>query len=163
PGYGGLHYKNDSGRNDIVACKVAVGQDNVYFLAETREPLTPHTGNHWMLLLIDADQDHGTGWHGYDYLVNYKVVDETVTRLMRYDADAGDTPWTEVTQLPYRYAGKALELAIPRQKLGLEGDAITFDFKWADNPADLKDPISLCVNGDTAPNRRFNYRCIWKQ
>ncbi|HNT88163.1 MAG TPA: hypothetical protein PKL84_09895, partial [Candidatus Hydrogenedentes bacterium] len=37
PGYGGLHYKNDSGRNDIVACKVAVGQDNVYFLAETRE------------------------------------------------------------------------------------------------------------------------------
>ncbi len=24
PGYGGLHYRNDSGRNDLVTCKVAV-------------------------------------------------------------------------------------------------------------------------------------------
>ena len=44
PGYGGLHYKDDSGRNDIVTCKVAVDDDNVYFYAETNEPLTPHTG-----------------------------------------------------------------------------------------------------------------------
>jgi hypothetical protein len=27
----------------------------------------------------------------------------------------------------------------------------------------LKDPISLCLAGDSAPNRRFNYRCIWKK
>ena len=27
--------------------------------------------------------------------------------------------------------------------------------------ADLEDVISLALNGDTAPNRRFNYRCIW--
>ncbi len=43
PGYGGLHYTNDSGRNDIVTSKVAVDQDNVCFLAEThgRSPHTP--------------------------------------------------------------------------------------------------------------------------
>ena len=29
-----------------------------------------------MLLLIDADQNHDTGWYGYDYLVNKKVVDD---------------------------------------------------------------------------------------
>ncbi len=34
-GYGGLHYTNDSGRNDIITCKVAVDGDNVYFYAET--------------------------------------------------------------------------------------------------------------------------------
>ena len=66
-------------------------------------------------------------------------------------------------QVNYRYAGNKLELSLPRQLLGLHGNALEFDFKWADNPSDLNDPISLCVSGDTAPNRRFNYRCIWKK
>jgi hypothetical protein len=162
-GYGGLQYKNDSGRNDIVTGKVAVDEDNVCFYAETNEALTPHTGNNWMLLLIDADQNHDTGWYGYDYLVNKKVVDDKTTTLMRYDPNSRDNPWVEQTQLDYHYAGKALELAVPRELIGLKGDAFTFDFHWCDNPADLKDPISLCVNGDSAPNRRFNYRCIWKK
>ncbi len=163
PGYGGLHYKDDSGRNDIVTCKVAVDEDNVYFYAETNAPLTPHTGNNWMLLLIDADRNHGTGWYGYDYLVNKNIIDDKTTTLMRYEPDAAGGRWVEQARLRYRYAGKCLEIAVPRKQLGMGGDAFTFDFKWADNPADLKDPISLCVSGDTAPNRRFNYRCIWKK
>ena len=161
PGYGGLHYANNSGRNDIVTCKVAVDGDQVYFLAETHRPLTSHTDNHWMLLLIDADRNHDTGWYGYDYLVNKRVIDGSTTTLMRYNAASPNDPWMEQAQLQYRYSDKMLELAIPRQLIGLQGDACSFDFHWCDNPADLKDPISLCVNGDSAPNRRFNYRCIW--
>ena len=65
--------------------------------------------------------------------------------------------------MTYRYKGKAMEIAVPCRLLGLTGDAFTFDFKWADNPPDLKDPVSLCVQGDTAPNRRFNYRFVWKR
>lgn len=163
PGYGGLHYTNDSGRNDIVTCKVAVGTVQIFFYAETREPISPHTGKHWMLLLIDSDQNHETGWHGYDHLINYRVIDEHSTTLMRYEPDSVAGPWVEWAQLPYRYTGKTLELAVPRELLGLEGDTVSFDFKWADNPAELEDPISLCLEGDTAPNRRFNYRCIWKR
>jgi hypothetical protein len=83
--------------------------------------------------------------------------------LMRYDPRSPDHPWIEKARLQYRYAGKQLELAIPRQLLGLAGDALSFDFHWCDNPTDLKDPISLCTSGDSAPNRRFNYRCIWKK
>jgi hypothetical protein len=162
-GYGGLQYKNDSGRNDIVTCKVAVDEDNVYFYAETNEPLTPYTGNNWMLLLIDADQNHDTGWYGYDYLVNKKVIDEKTTTLMRYAPEAPEGPWVETAQVAYRYADNKLELAVPVAVFHVENDGVTFDFHWCDNPADLKDPISLCVNGDSAPNRRFNYRCIWKK
>ena len=158
-GYGGIHYRNDSGRNDIISCKVAVDRKNLCFQVETREPLTPHTGSNWMLLLIDADQNPDTGWHGYDYLVNQRVVDGKTTTIRRY-TPAGT--WTEVAELDCRYAGNALELAIPRRLLKLTGDAFSFDFKWCDNPADLQDPISLCTSGDSAPNRRFNYRCTWK-
>jgi len=158
-GYGGLHYRNDSGRNDIISSKIAVDRKNIYFQVETREALTPHTGSNWMLLLIDADQNPDTGWYGYDYLVNQRVADDKTTTIQRY-TPAGT--WTEVAQLDYRYAGKMLELAIPRELLKLTGETFAFDFKWCDNPADLQDPISLCTSGDSAPNRRFNYRCIWK-
>ncbi len=41
-GYGGAHYKDDTGRNDITTAKVAFDSDNVYFYVETNEPLTPH-------------------------------------------------------------------------------------------------------------------------
>jgi hypothetical protein len=162
-GYGGLHYKNDSGRNDLTTAKVAFDNDNVYFYAETRDAITPHADKNWMLLLIDADKNLSTGWHGYDYLINQKVIDDKTTTLMRYDPKSQQGPWVPAAQISYRVQGKSIEIAVPRKLLGVTGQAATFDFKWADNPADLKDPISLCVNGDAAPNRRFNYRCIWKE
>ena len=161
-GYGGLHYTNNTGRNDIVTSKVSVGRTKVYFYAETHAPLTPHTGRNWMLLLIDADKNPKTGWYGYDDIVNLKVINSKTTTIMRYTPDAAGGHWVEAARLHYRYAGKALELEVPRKLLGLKGGAFSFDFKWADNPTELKDPISLCTSGDTAPNRRFNYRCIWK-
>ncbi|MDP4184773.1 MAG: hypothetical protein Q8862_06370 [Bacteroidota bacterium] len=162
-GYGGMQYKNESGRNDIVTCKVAVDAENVYFYAETADALTPHTDNNWMLLLIDADKNSNTGWYGYDFIINKKVVDGKTTMLMSYNSGNPDDPWISKEQLKYSYKGNMIEIAVPRKLLGLKGDAFSFDFKWSDNPADLKDPISLCTNGDTAPNRRFNYRCIWKK
>lgn len=161
-GYGGLRYTNDSGRNDIVTCKVAVDRNRVFFYAETKAVLTPHTDRNWMLLLIDADRNPDTGWYGYDYLINQSVADDHTTTLKRFTASANGGAWVEVTRLDLRYAGNALELAVPRELLGMTGDAITFDFHWCDNPTELKDPISLCTDGDSAPNRRFNYRLIWR-
>jgi hypothetical protein len=161
-GYGGLHYTNNTGRNDIITCKVAVDKDNVYFYAETNEPLTSYTGNNWMLLFIDADKNPNTGWYGYDYLINKKVIDDRTTMLMRYDSTK--KAWVDVGKINYRYKGKKLELSVPRKLIGLKGgNSFTFDFHWCDNPVDLKDPISLSTSGDSAPDRRFNYRCIWQK
>jgi len=161
-GYGGLHYTNDSGRNDIVTSKVAVDENTVYFYVQTNKALTSHTDKNWMLLLIDADKNSKTGWYGYDYIINKSVTDDKHSTIMKYNKKNPADPWEIVGQVSYRYAGNKLELAVPRKLLGLVGNALTFDFHWADNPADLVDPISLCINGDSAPNRRFNYRCIWK-
>ncbi|MBP8953314.1 MAG: hypothetical protein KBI47_13035 [Armatimonadetes bacterium] len=162
-GYGGLHYTNDSGRNDILNCKVAVDESTVFFYAETAAPLTRHTDRNWMLLLLDADNDTSTGWHGYDFVINRHVSSKRRTTLKRWRPDDPAGPWVNVGHLEYRYAGNALEIAVPRELLGLTGDEFTFDFHWCDNPADLLDVISLCTDGDSAPNRRFNYRCIWKR
>jgi hypothetical protein len=56
-----------------------------------------------------------------------------------------------------------MTIPIRAKKLKLSADAFTIDFKWIDNPAELRDPVSLCTDGDAAPNRRFNYRLIWEK
>ena len=112
-----------------------------------------------MLLLIDSDQDSSTGWYGYDFIVNKKVVDGRHTTIMSYS----DGTWKEVASVPYKVSGNEMELAIPASILGVGGNSVSFDFKWADNVGELVDPISLCLHGDTAPNRRFNYRFVFEK
>ena len=114
-----------------------------------------------MLLLIDADNNSSTGWYGYDFIVNQDVKDNHTTTLKQYDNDKKE--WNYVADIAMCYSGNRLELSISRQHLNIMGDKLTLDFKWADNPDELTDPISLCLNGDTAPNRRFNYRLIWNK
>ena len=160
-GYAGLHYTNNSGRNDIITSKVAVGEQNISFYAETSDAITPHTDNNWMLLLIDADNNSSTGWYGYDFIINKQTKDARTTTLMQYDSEANE--WKVISDINMRYSGNELELAIPRKLMGIDGDSFTLDFKWTDNAEELADPISLCLNGDTAPNRRFNYRVIWNK
>jgi hypothetical protein len=158
-GYGGLHYTNTTGRNDILTCKVATDKQNINFYVETDQNITSFKDKDWMLLLIDADNNPETGWFGYDFIINKSIKDIQTTTLMRYNG----TQWVEVADLEFSYSGKKMEISFPRKLLNLEGNSFTFDFKWSDNPTALKDPISLCTDGDTAPNRRFNYRYIWKQ
>lgn len=68
----------------------------------------------------------------------------------------------------YRWQGKPLIIADPNQTLpdGL-GDYFTFrktywvDFKWTDNCYEKGDWTDFTLNGDAAPNDRFNYRANW--
>jgi len=160
-GYGNCHYTNKSGRNDIVLSRVAVGQKNICFYVCTDKNLSSWRDSHWMLLFIDADRNNRTGWCGYDYAVNLKVLDSNTTTLQKYDASTGK--WQTVSVVNYALKDNKLEIQIPRASIGLTGGSLNFDFKWCDNPANLDDAISLCTDGDSAPNRRFNYRFIWER
>ena len=160
-GYGNLHYTDSTGRNDIIATRVAVGKRDLYFSAETASSLTPYNDPRWMLLLIDSDQDAATGWHGFDYIVNLKVVSERLTTLQRFNDETRQ--WELAAEIPYATKGNVLEVSIPRKLLGKGRNHIALDFKWTDNPSSLDDIISLCTSGDTAPNRRFAYRFTWKR
>ncbi len=149
-GYAGLHYTDTSGRNDIIEAKVAVTRKGeLHFFVKTAADITPFTDPDWMLLLIDADQDVTTGWYGYDFVVNKQPG-----KLMAYDGHS----WVSIADVPYAVNGNSLELSIPLELLLLKGKNISFDFKWADNCGGLDDPMFL--HGDTAPNRRFNYRYL---
>ncbi|MCQ6557112.1 hypothetical protein [Paenibacillus mendelii] len=155
-GYGDYFYVNETGRNDLVEQRVTHDKDNAYFYVKSKDALTSHTDPHWMQLFLNTDGIYTTGWHGYDYVVGDSAVSASNTSLHRMNADGS---LTFVANVSYRYKNNELELAIPLTKLGYPAKTRTFqfDFKWADNIQSY-DITEFTVNGDSAPNNRFNYR-----
>ena len=153
-GYGGLHYTDTTGRNDIVEASVAVTRKNIIFKATTADRLTPSTDTNWMILYLDIDGDASTGWEGFDYLVRDGQL---------YHHEAASESWDAISAVEVFVAVNSLTIVVPRKALGLHSKAFSFDFKWADNPTNPFDIISVSTTGDTAPNRRFRYHFTWKK
>ncbi|MBV9850113.1 MAG: hypothetical protein JO250_10610 [Armatimonadetes bacterium] len=158
PGYGQAGpYVNTTGRNDIVAAKVSYDAKNVYFYVRTQEKLTPRTDPDWMLLYINADADYKTGWLGYDFVVN-RHVGNANTSLERNVG--GQYKWRPVARVRYGVRGNEMEIAIPRVALSIGHLPATVDFKWADHCYARGDWTDFTLNGDAAPDDRFNYRAV---
>ncbi len=148
-----LKYVNKTGRNDFVRLKVAYDAENVYFYAETKDPITPDTDPNWMLLYIDADCDPKTGWNGYDFVVNRDAIHAAM--VDRAELSLGHAK--NGTDVTYRTSGNRMEVSVSRAILGLLGKPVRLDFHWTDN-APATDDIGVWANyGDSAPDRRFNY------
>ncbi len=158
-GAGGLHYRDHSGRNDLVALKVAHDASTVFFHARTREPLTPSADPNWMWLLIDSDCNPRTGWEGYDFIVNHRFDGAGTTWLEQND---GGWRWKPVAKVSLRVVGSQLHLAIPRESLGIPRGqtGVSLDFKWADNLQHPGDVMDFYTSGDVAPEGRFRFRYI---
>jgi hypothetical protein len=85
--------------------------------------------------------------------VNGHVTSDSQTTVQAWR----DGKWHEVGQAAYRVDGNGLELALPRRLIRQTGRP-AFDFHWADNVQNLDSASPFGVNGDSAPNRRWNYR-----
>ena len=55
-----------------------------------------------------------------------------------------------------------LQIAVPREALGLTGKSVHFNFKWSDNMQPLDgvegDIMDFYLSGDVAPGGRFAFR-----
>lgn len=148
PGWGTAGMlKNITGRNDIRLCKVARDATNLSFAVVCTQDISPNTGEaNWMTLYLDTDQNGSTGWNGYDFRV-------AAGKLQRWRGE----DWTPVCPIKIATKGTRLELQIPRQRLGQQG-RVAFDFHWADNWQTDRDIQEFSLHGESAPDRRFNYR-----
>ena len=73
----------------------------------------------------------------------------------------GGWNWRPLTRLAYRVGDNELELQVPLPALGFgPADKVALDFHWADNIRRQDDIVEFAVSGDSAPNRRFNYRYV---
>lgn len=74
-GYLGVKYENATARNNIVSSKVARDDEYFYFLAKTENPITGKETDNFMVLYLDTDRNHATGWEGYDYRIAKTEID----------------------------------------------------------------------------------------
>jgi hypothetical protein len=149
-------YRNVSGRNDLISAKISFNSQNLDCLVKTREPLTAPEGRNWMLLFLDVDGCATNGWMGYDFIVNL----DRPGCLQEHSGSGFH--WSEVGTVQWKQTGHALELSIPWKALHLAGPPEWIDFKWADGLQLTGDWSDFTLNGDAAPNERFNYRAWLK-
>jgi hypothetical protein len=106
------------------------------------------------VLFVDIDANARTGWLGYDFVVN-RLRPGSVER------HAGSRfAWTDAAIAEWQSTGDGLELSLPWNALGLTEPPQQFDFKWTDNCIQAGDWTDFTLNGDAAPNDRFNYRAL---
>ena len=105
-----------------------------------------------MVLFLDTDADTKTGWLGYDFVVNRAGVGK-----LERSTGAGFV-WQAAGEVKWRVQGNEMELTIPWKALGLKSPPARLDFKWADNCLQAGDWTDFTLNGDAAPNDRFNFR-----
>ncbi len=149
-------YVNTTGRNDIIESRVARDADNIYFYVKTQQRLTATSDPHWMLLLIDRDKNKKTGWQGYDVIVNHGHIEASKSPVKQWDGAS----WTDAGNADYAVNDTQLEIKIPRSFFGNQQTRSDFYFHWADNPQHLNDISAFFLDGDAAPDRRFNYHYI---
>lgn len=158
----GTHYENHTMRNDIITSKVAYDAENIYFMVETLEDLTPSSDAAWMRLLIDTDPTGTTAnWEGFEYIVNRVSPSDGKATVER---STGGWNWEQVGAVSFSVSGKRLQIAIPRSMLGLSDSTdLSFNFKWADNTRedgateDSGDILDFYQYGDVAPGGRFMF------
>ncbi|MGL6196346.1 MAG: C1 family peptidase, partial [Thermoguttaceae bacterium] len=162
----------------IVAAKVSADKNNVYFYVKTAEPITGIGEPNWMMLFLNTDKNYTTGWLGYDFVVNRNAVHfsgdtkpqleqlETVTIEKHVDKNGITSEskesyaWDSPLEISAKAKGNEIEIAIP---FAIFGDALPeqIDFKWADNIQQTGEWSDFTINGDVAPNDRYNFRAIF--
>lgn len=144
-------YINVQGRNDILESRITYYDENFYFYVKTAEEISRPSGENWMILLIDSDQNKKTGWEGYDFMLNGNNVISTETSVKKYDPKNG---WVEVEKVPLKILENQMMLSVPKNIFNSEN----LDFHWVDNPKKLETITDLFEAGDNAPERRAKYR-----
>lgn len=144
---------NQTGRNDFVESRITHDKNFIYAYARMDRALTPPTSRNWMLLFIDTDRSKKTGWEGYDLVINRQVSTNGQTSVHRW----AKGNWQPAGAATYKMAGDKLELRIPKSVVSSK-PIPAFDFHWADNIQRWNTITEFFVSGDSAPDRRFNYR-----
>ena len=172
-GYGGIEYKDFSGRNDIIGAQIARDGENLWFLVECAENITPYTDHLWMNLYIDCNPENA-GWNTFDFVVNKTSPTETTAVLEKFtDGYTSE----KVADVEYKVDGRYMTVKIPKSALGIEGETYTVNFAWTDNVHDVADKgtgegdaatyttfsgdiLDFYTSGDVAPGGRFKFSYI---
>ena len=158
-GFGNTKYTNTSGRNDIVASKVAADDNYMYFYVETAKPIQKYNNaSTWMNIYLDTDDNSSTGWYGYDYIVNYGQVNDYTTQIAKANSNGKNYNFSVTATATMKVETRRMMIAVPLSVLGItDPDAIIVNFKIADSDTTITTMEQFYTDGDVAPLGRLNY------
>lgn len=146
-GWQGLHYTNDTMRNDFIKAEVREDGNEIVFNVYTKDAVTPCLDPSWMRIFVDTG-DSAENWEGFEYVVT--PYDGSVQKF----ADGWNM--TKSGDITYSADGNSLTVRVPREALGFDGEA-RFNFKLSDNMQQDGDIMDFYKNGDVAPGARFTF------
>ena len=156
-GYGGVEYKNDTGRNDVTKIKVTGDTTYLYFYIECAESIVHGDGGSWMQILLNTD-NASTGWYGYDYIVNYTRKNDYTSTVAAYNGMNGAYSFKARTDITYQVNGNKMMVAVPLEAIGVSCyDRIDLQFKVTDSDNKISTMEQLYEDGDAAPLGRLNF------
>ncbi len=156
------HYRNDSGRNEIIGASVTDTGDALVFTAETAAPITRYDFHStWMTLFLDVDGSALPTCCGYSYMANVYQYTDNLTALA-VCAEPSRTIEADTFRicapLEYSFEDRQLRIVIPKAAIGLEGrSAYKIRFKWADSRTPITRMEEFYTLGDTAPLGRLSF------
>lgn len=148
----GLHYTSNTARNDISLMKVTEDDDYLYFFVETKDAITEYvegdTG--WMNIFLNT-KEGDPNWNGFNYVINRTVSGQKSS----IEKSTGGFEFEKVGEADISVNGNLLQVRIPKNLIGYEGQGISF--KVADNVTNQDDIMDYYVTGDVAPLGRLGY------
>lgn len=87
---------------------------------------------------------------------------KTERLTMNHEEYEGGSGWKKKGAVRYKIAGCEMEVEIPKMLLRLKSKTRVIDFKWTDDVDADGQGLNGLLQGDCAPNGRFNYRYINK-
>lgn len=107
---------------------------------------------------LDSDQNPKTGWCDYDFVLNRSQDGQKIS----VERNVGNSwAWRKVGHARGQWSRNGIEISVSRALLGVKKGTVALDFKWADNALSAAPTaMDFTLNGDIAPNARFNYRYV---
>ncbi len=162
--FGKTPVKDTSNRNDLVASKITLDKENLYFYIETANAIRKaEDDSTWMNIFLNIDNtvdENGkqNGWYGYDYIINYERVDDFTTKVAKCNTTDGSYGFETVGEASIHVNDNKMMISVPLSTLGIDNyKEVYFTFKLADSRTKITTMEQFYTDGDVAPLGRTNY------
>lgn len=154
-GWKGLHYTEDTMRNDFIQCDVHNDNKYIYMDIITKDDVSPYTDNAWMRILIDTDTSGvSANWEGFEYIINRENAESNKVII---EKSTGGWNFVQTGEADYTVNGNKMTISIPLSSLDLNVKNVKFNFKLSDNMQTDGDIMDFYKSGDVAPGGRFTF------
>ena len=149
----GLHYQENSARNDIKLVKVTNDDSYIYFYVECSNTITKYNNNdeNYMNIFLKTNDIDPT-FNGCNILINRQIINGKGS----VEKSIGGYNFEKVDEADVTINDNIMQVKIPLKNLNIN-ENVDFEFKVSDNVLNYKDEMDYYVSGDVVPLGRMRY------